>query len=65
MIALRPIHGKFGPMKVTIHEGKKIPEQILILLDVKELLRTKQIKEEKEDKPQMKKEYRTSEDTGK
>ena len=46
MIALRPIHGNFGSMKVTIKEGRKIPEQILKLLDVPELLRTKQIKEE-------------------
>ena len=50
MIALRPIRGQFGPMRVFIREGKKIPAQILKLLDVKELLRTKQIKEEKEDK---------------
>ena len=50
MIALRPINGQFGPMRVTIREGKKIPAQILKLLDVKELLRTKQIKEEKDDK---------------
>ena len=50
MIAIRPIIGKFGPMKVRIIEGRRIPEQILKLLDVKELLRTKQIREEKEDK---------------
>ena len=37
-------------MKVRIIEGRRIPEQILKLLDVKELLRTKQIREEKEDK---------------
>lgn len=50
MIAIRPIIGKFGPMTVRILEGRRIPEQILKLLDVKELLRTKQIREEKEDK---------------
>ena len=50
MIALRPIHGNFGCMRITILEGRKIPTQILKLLDVKELLRTKQIKEGKEDK---------------
>jgi len=50
MIAIRPIIGRFGPMTVRIIEGRRIPEQILKLLDVKELLRTKQIREEKEDK---------------
>ena len=50
MIALRPIYGKFGPMKVTILEGRKIPEQILKLLDVKVMLKNGEIKEEKEDK---------------
>ena len=49
MIALRPIYGRFGPMKVTILEGKKIPEQVLKLLDVKKLLKDKVIKEEKSD----------------
>ena len=48
MIALRPIHGNFGPMKVHIKEGRKIPEQILKLLDVKSMLKNGEIKEEKE-----------------
>jgi len=39
MIALRPIYGRFGPMKVTILEGRTIPKQILKLLNVKQLLK--------------------------
>ena len=50
MIALRPIYGRFGPMKVTILEGRKIPPQVLKLLDVKAMLKNGEIKEEKEDK---------------
>ena len=60
MIALRPIHGKFGPMSWTVLEGKKIPEQILKLLNIEKCLKDKVIAEEK--KP-MKKE--PSEDTKK
>ena len=49
MIALRPIHGNFGSMKVTIREGRKIPEQILKLLDVKSMLKNGEIREEVEE----------------
>ena len=47
MIALRPLHGKFGPMSWTVLEGRKIPEQILKLLDVEKCLKDKVIAEEK------------------
>ena len=56
MIALRPIYGRFGPMKVTVIEGRKIPVQILKLLDIKAMLKNGEIKEEKEDKKPVKKE---------
>lgn len=49
MIAIRPIHGNFGSMRIHIKEGRKIPEQILKLLDVKSMLKNGEIKEEKEE----------------
>ena len=48
MIAIRPLHGKIGPMSYTVLEGRKIPAQILKLLDVKKCLKDGVIKEDKE-----------------
>ena len=50
MIALRPIYGRFGPMKVTVIEGRKIPVQILKLFDVEQMLKDKIIGYEKGEK---------------
>lgn len=46
MIAIRPLHGKFaGKLTWTVMEGRKIPKQILDLLDVKKCLKDGIIKE--------------------
>ena len=51
MIAMRPLHGKFtSKLTWTVLEGKKIPKQILDLLDVKKCLKDGVIKEEKTDR---------------
>ncbi len=63
MIALRPLHGKFaGKLTWTVMEGRKIPEQILALLDVKKCLKDGVIKSEKEDKKDKTVDYSASED---
>ena len=50
MIALRPISGQFGPMRVTIKEGRRISEQILKLLNIEQMLKNKEIGYEKGEK---------------
>ena len=50
MIALRPIYGRFGTVKITILEGRRIHEQILKLLDVEQMLKNKEIGYEKGEK---------------
>ena len=50
MIALRPIRGQFGPMRVTIKEGRRISEQILKLLNLEQMLKNKEIGYEKGEK---------------
>ena len=47
MIALRPLHGKFGPMSWTVLEGRKIPEQILKLLNIEKYKKAGMIADEK------------------
>ena len=48
MIALRPMHGKTGPLFWSVKEGKKIPLQILKLLNIERCKKAGMIAEEKE-----------------
>ena len=50
MIALRPITGQFGPMRLSIKEGRKISEQILKRLNLEQRLKNKEIGYEKGEK---------------